>query len=592
MINILCCYIRYISIIFIFICNISCAVELRTSNTQLTKDEFYVAIDFKVPNGSHVTAPIGVGKTMSPSIKLTNCKILDTVWAKASPILNRDGSVSKYMGFYKDFTVLLKVLADDVKQPITYDIFYVQCNKSCTPKQFKGTLHYNGKLPISNIASPQIKKSEQSNNELQQIIENKNSSAKISKQNQRQGTLYCILMGLLGGLVLNIMPCVFPVISIKLLSIAKSAGQLPKLIRHQCISYSLGTIFMFLSLGLIVCIARLKVPSIGWGFYMQNARFNLTLLILFLLCALHFFGIYQFHFSLPQISWVRNLKSNVVKSFVNGIFGTITSTVCVGPFLGLPISNALLSGSITEAIVLFIAIGTGLALPFIFIALFPQYIARFPKLSETALKTFSVVLGTLMLLSCAWIISILIPQLLEPIRIACVIMVMIIVSVFLYVKQNIILSKNVNIIFNILILTLIGFEYTSVDTSYDKCNSIVWHDYTGKLPKERPLFVNFTAAWCLNCQFNSVMFKTPTVKKLFNDNNIYAIKCDWTNRDSNISDLLSQFGSVSVPFYVYYPKTGEYIVLPPLLTHSDLVTTIKSADRRGTDEKSLFSKKK
>lgn len=582
-------------------------VEIRTSNAQPT-NEFYIAIDFKVPTGSHITAPVGAGKSMAPSIKLTNCKILDIKYPKAKPVLKSDGTPSEYMGFYKDFTLVIKVSTEDIKKPISYNLFYVICDRGCKPNHYKGILKYNGKF-IPQIEKIEKTKREISKSEIQQSkITNKPSDSTLSSdmhlntsplgisntklQNRTfiqnnlpipHGILYSILIGLLGGLLLNVMPCVFPVISIKLLSVAKSAGHAPRLIRWQCLAYSAGTICTFLVLGLFLSLIRMKIPSVGWGFYMQYSQFNYVLLILFLFCALHFLEIYQFHIPIPQIRCLRSQKAGLcIKSFGNGIFGSITSAVCVGPFLGLPIGNALLSGCLINAIILFIAIGAGLAFPFIFMAFFPKYISKFPKLSENALHTFSLILGVLMLISCAWLISVLSVQLKEPLKLMWIIIILVLISSLLYFIQRDIFSKTVRsiIMFCVFVVGLSGYLTVLPQTFFSSSQLIEWHDYNGNLPNKRPLFLNFTANWCLNCQFNSRVFADADVIKLFNKNNIYAIKCDWTNHDDEIAKLLSKFGSVSVPLCIYYPKNGAPIILPTILTKANLISSIKGQDNK------------
>ncbi len=547
-------------------------VVLRTSVKQSIKGIFYIAIDFKVPFGSHITSPEGIGKTVAPSIRLTNCKILDMEWEKPVPILNRDGSASGYTGYYKDFTVLLKVSVTDITQPVYYDIFYVLCSKNCTPCQVKGTLQYNGKL------IPQTTTVEKTKVDIKNKpnIDIKTDKQKIKTAQTSISTrvLHSILIGLLGGLILNVMPCVFPVISIKLLSVARSAGQLPVLIRKQCFAYSAGTVLMFFLLGLLLCLIRQKIPSTGWGFYMQIPQFNYSLLILFFLCALHFLDIFKFYIPLPQTRRLQNKEYGLsVKSFFNGMFGAVTSAVCAGPFLGLSIGSALLSGSLTDAIILFVSIGIGLALPFIFIAIFPKYVSYFPKLSEKALRTFSLILGILMLLSCTWVISILIPQLSNPNKVMWTMMTLVIGAFLLYSIQNISTNKIVRMILSISTFAVVASGYITVNTR-TQSNKITWHQYAGALPEKRPMFLNFSASWCLNCQFNSRVFNDAEIIKLFNKKNIYAIKCDWTNRSEEVSELLAKFGSVSVPFYVYYPKDGKPIILPTMLTKSNVITVI------------------
>lgn len=499
---------------------LSCAhanISIRTS--LIKNNECFIAIDFPVKQGEHITAPVADGKSMAPIIKLKNAQIKQFYWPKAEPIKDH----TKLYGFYKDFTLVCKVKV--LKLPIKYDIFYVSCGKACTPHQI------TGEIKINNL----IKK-EEVNKECFSLIK-------------------IILFGFLGGLLLNIMPCVLPIISIKLLSIIKQSLLPINTIRKHCILYSLGTISFFLFLGLFITKFHVSKPEIGWGFYMQNPTIVFSLLLIFLFCSLHFLSIYQIHFPFPI------MRSG---SFINGAFSAISSAICIGPFLGVVIGAAILNNEILLSVILFFSIGIGLAFPFLLFAIFPGKIKKIPKLSSNWSKVLTLILGTCTLITCSWLLLVLSRQINNILFIFSLI---IIISVLLYSSS---IFTNYKIILKVLSCVCIICGYFILHSS----KGINWVDYQKEYllqSNTKPVFINFTADWCLNCKVNERVFNNEKIINLFETKNIIPIKCDLTLRNNQFSELLQSYGTVSVPFYVIYSSDKKkYNILPSILTLENL----------------------
>lgn len=536
--------------LYVFCCVAFCA-SFRTTQNTIDSENQYIAVDFQVPTGEHFTAPVGKGKSIAPSIKWENAETIDIFWPKAEVLKNADGSASDYSGYSKNFTVLYKLKVNDISKPIAYDLFYVSCGDACMPKQQQGTINPNGLLTIS---------------EIEKYTTLETSSIWL-----------ILLFGFLGGIILNFMPCVFPIVSIKLFSMVKSANENVSNIRKQSIAFALGSIFCFTSTGFLLLLLRNTMPDLGWGFFMQEPKFVVILLIAFLLCGLYFFGLYDFR--IPTKRFKLNIKKAYIASFLNGVFGTIVSTSCAGPFVGVAIASAVLCLSFSSAMAVFVLIGVGLAMPFLLISAFPKIIQIFPK-PGAWMKTFKEFMGFVMLLSCVWFLWILSSQT-EIFNVMLVLASLVVIAFFIKIfgRSNIFNFKTS--------LSLAGAIFAcvlsicAVSTKDLNQLEIDWQEYSKEaFEKARnngeSVFLNFTASWCLNCQFNDRVFKDEEIIKIFKDKNITAMKCDWTNRSQKISNLLKSYGAAAVPFYIYYPKNEtQFKQLPTMLSKNKLKSILE-----------------
>jgi thiol:disulfide interchange protein DsbD len=536
----------------------SSRVAVRTSVRDLVhSDSFFVAVDFEVGDGEHLTAPTGKGKSSAPSVSWQNAKVLRVFWPKSEPLLDSDGQKSGYWGYSTNFSVLYQLKAEDKTQPIKYSLFYVTCGDSCVPSQSEGVLELNSAL---------------SDEEVQSVITLEQPGAfKFS-------LLVMILCAIVGGLIMNCMPCVFPVISIKIFSILKSTMAKKTEIRMQCICFSVGTLLIFLLLGVILVSLREVISDIGWGFYMQNPICIFLLLLVFLLCSLHFFE--MLHLDFLKIRKTKiSAKSPCIASICNGALCGIVSSSCAGPFVGIAVAGAVLYGNFIQSMAIFLSFGIGLSLPFLLISLFPGFINRIPKPGEW-LITFKKLMGFAMLFSCVWPIWILMSQVSNLDVVRSILSVMSIAMFCWILKQ--VKSLKIVPVAGILVSLFCGL-YNLIPSS-DENESIAWSSYSdevfdnAKLEK-LPIFLNFTASWCLNCQFNERIFNDKDVVEYFCKNKIVTIKCDWTNKNAKINSLMREHGAIAVPFYVYYPGNDKnYVILPSMLTKASLLSAVSGQE--------------
>jgi thiol:disulfide interchange protein DsbD len=522
--------------------------------SQLDDSCVYVALDFSVPLGEEISAPVGKGRQSAPNVLWKNAEQIDEFWPDHRKLLSPGGEDSGYYGYTNDFTVLYYLRVLDPSKPVEYDLTYVSCGNACVPFIVSGEITPNGLV-------------------LQDEIDSFVGSLCLSQFN----FLVAILLGLLGGLILNCMPCVFPIISMKIFSIAKLSESSKKRIRRHGFSVAIGMISMFVSIGLILLLMRKSSPDLGWGFYMQCPQFVFIILVVFLLCGLHFFNLLSF--SIPNIVKPFNLsiKSAYFSSFVNGVFGAISSASCVGPFAGVAVASALLNGTPWQSCCIFSAIGIGAAVPFLLIALFPSCVRILPTPGKW-LSVFKEFMGFAMLFSCIWPIWTLTTQI--DIR-----NVVIIISILISIAMcfwGIGHCRDSKVFKSIAFMGLCASIWYGllVASEDDEISCVDWEEYSDErfdraIKAKKPVFLNFTASWCINCQLNHRVFEDQEVVDGFKKKSIVAMKCDWSRRNETISRLLKKYGSVSVPLYVFH-QSGytDFKILPNVLTKDHVLKVI------------------
>jgi thiol:disulfide interchange protein DsbD len=498
----------------------------------------WVSIDFKLNNGSYIVAPVGKGVSVAPSFAWKNAKVIRTVWPESSKL----PPDNVYSGYKRDFSVLFSVLPIDRNSPISCDVFYVVCDNACRPVQENLVVKYDGLLN-------------------QDEIRNAIGMSSIN-------FLLVLCMAFLGGIILNCMPCVFPVLSLKIFSVLKNRTSL----KEQGLYFAGGVIATFLSIGTLILNARRFGETLGWGFYMQNPIFVACLLLIFLMCALYFFGLYNisnFVFLTQNKPKARSLS---IQSFLNGVFTSIASGVCVGPFVGIAIGLALVYNNIFMSYLVFIALGLGVAFPFSLVCFIPFFGKFLPK-PGSWMVIFKEFMGFLMIFSCVWTIWILSSQ----INIQKLIITITSVIVFAMFIWSLKYFKKTSIVG---IIVSVFFVFVQVHEQ-KLSENIEWKKFSFKeleeaQQKHLPIFLNFTAAWCLTCSVNDIALNDERVVEAFRKHNIQAIKADWTLKDAPISNILNTFGSNSVPFNVYYkPNSNKPIILPPILSPSKIVEIVE-----------------
>jgi thiol:disulfide interchange protein len=414
-----------------------------------------------------------------------------------------------------------------------------------------------------------------------------------------RGIFTFLLFGFLGGFILNLMPCVLPVISLKIFGFVQQAGQSRQKIFRSGIAFTLGIFAWFIALAVLLIALKGAGRDVTWGgFQFTNPYFVLTLSVIVLVFALNLFGVFEV--SLPQ-SVTRNLLStserkDLLGSFFQGVFATVLATPCTAPFLGTALGFAFTQSAVI-ILAMFIAIAAGMSAPYLLLSAQPAWLRFLPRPGPwmVHVKQF---MGFLLLATLLFLLYVLGAQrgLEGAIWASCFLLV---ISVACWMKGAFVVPsasavKRIVVLVLMLLLVIgsgvyfIGdkFQFAKIASADSQIRGD-WQPFTPErlqteLEHGRTVFVDFTAAWCLTCKFNEAsVLEARDVREAFQRHGIVKLKADWTNGDPVITKLLQQFGRPGVPLYVLYPaKNEEPIVFPEVLTKSMVLEKLETVARR------------
>jgi thiol:disulfide interchange protein/DsbC/DsbD-like thiol-disulfide interchange protein len=423
------------------------------------------------------------------------------------------------------------------------------------------------------------------------------TAASPAKSVPARGILTFLFFGFLGGLILNLMPCVLPVISLKIFGFIQQAGQSREKIWRNGLAFSAGIFAWFVGLALLLIVLKAAGREVTWGgFQFTNPYFVLVLSVIVLVFALNLFGVFEI--SLPQtatrgvLNWTGG--EGEAGSFFQGVFATVLATPCTAPFLGTALGFAF-TQSPPIILSMFVAIAAGMSAPYLLLCVKPAWLRFLPKPGPwmVHVKQF---MGFLLLATLLFLLYVLGAQRGSDALIwaSCFLLI---ISIACWMKGAFIVpgaSLTARWISLVLILVLIigsgayfiGVKFRSSRLSASSQLTRGWEAFTperlrGELEQGRSVFVDFTAAWCLTCKFNEAsVLESAAVREAFQRRGIVKLKADWTNGDPVITKLLQQFGRPGVPLYVLYPsKSAEPIVFPELLTKSIILDKLETISR-------------
>jgi thiol:disulfide interchange protein DsbD len=414
-----------------------------------------------------------------------------------------------------------------------------------------------------------------------------------------RGILTFLLFGFLGGLILNLMPCVLPVISLKIFGFIQQAGQSRRKVFRSGVAFTVGIFAWFVGLALLLIALKSGGRDVTWGgFQFTNAYFVLTLSVIVLVFALNLFGVFEI--SLPQ-GMTRGLLStterkNDLGSFFQGVFATVLATPCTAPFLGTALGFAF-SQSSAVILAMFVAIAAGMSAPYLFLSAQPAWLRFLPKPGPWMLHVKQF-MGFLLLATLLFLLYVLGAQrgLEGAIWASCFLLV---ISVACWMKGAFILPTASAIkravVLGLMLVLVIGSGIYFIGGKFRSSNVTLtdsrlrgdWQAFTperlqAELDQGRTVFVDFTAAWCLTCKFNEAnVLESSEVREAFQRHAIVKMKADWTNGDPTITKLLQKFGRPGVPLYVLYTGKNEGpIVFPEVLTKGMVLEKLQTAARR------------
>lgn len=410
------------------------------------------------------------------------------------------------------------------------------------------------------------------------IIKNNSIISSVSKKNSIS-TWRAIIFAFLGGLILNLMPCVFPIISLKALSFISMGGSSNTKIRLHALNFCLGVIISFISIALLIVVLQKTGNIVGWGFQLQSPLIVSSLCILMLIIGLILLLDIDIGSSLTRLGVVGNNETTYVSSFNTGVLAVIVASPCTAPFMGAAIGYAILQPS-AITIPIFLFLGIGFSLPYLILALFPGLISRMPKPGQwmNYLKQFFALpmFGTALWL--LWVFSL---QTNLNSLIVLIVTMLLISFMFWVNTKNV--SKNIQTLSLTLILLAVISQLLSInkiesnDEVFVASQNIGLENIETKFQTQNQAYlINFTAAWCITCQANEKLaLSKPSVKKYLKDNDIQYIKIDWTNRNDEILLFLNKYERTGVPLYLYWkPGFEETKILPSILTEDLLIKSL------------------
>lgn len=396
-----------------------------------------------------------------------------------------------------------------------------------------------------------------------------------------------LLGAFVAGNILNLMPCVFPVLSLKALSLVRHNQDGPKAQWAQGWVYTSGvliSIWVIAAPLLLVTGSR----SLGWGYQMQSPVFVTFLAGLFLAIALNLFGLFEVGEGLTQLASVAEGKHGYSESFWSGIVATVSATPCTGPFMGAVLGYAVTQTTLV-AFLVFTMLGFGIAFPYLVLCGLPATRRWLPR-PGAWMESFKVGMGFPMLAAMVWFVYIL-ANLLSAEGLGLVMggLVTMSLAAWVFGRWGYSLEASTRAKGKVLafLLAVVGFggaEATAYSKGYAHGRheqvaqttegGLTWEPFTPEkleaLRKEgKPVFIDFTAAWCINCKVNEKFtLADASVIEAFKKGQVVTLKADWTQRDETIGKFLAQFGRTGVPFYVYYPPNGEPRPLPEAISPS------------------------
>jgi suppressor for copper-sensitivity B len=417
---------------------------------------------------------------------------------------------------------------------------------------------------------------------LEIIIKDKNHNFKqvLNVQMQDQSLnldtnrtyIYYILISLIAGLILNVMPCVFPVLSIKLMSVFSSEKHNT---RVSFITTALGIITSFVLLGLIFFLLQYFNMSIAWGMQFQNSYFLIFITLVMFLFMMNMFG--QFEIILPSklnnLSILDNTNNKYLKDFFNGFFATLMATPCSAPFVGTAITAAF-TQSYVIGISIFLFMGIGMSLPYLLIASFPKLINFLPKPGKWMVY-IKYILGFLLLATVLWLLNILSNFFNNYFLISLIIFFLV-----LSYRQQIPFGRNtITILVLFTIFSLSSFKVFQQNIIID--NEKDWLNFfdveIDQLVNNKQLvFLDITADWCATCQFNKLnILNSEKVIQLLKDNKVTLVRADWTRPNQKINIFLEKYDRFGIPFNAFFSNNfPEGLLLSELLSEKEIVNVI------------------
>ncbi len=399
--------------------------------------------------------------------------------------------------------------------------------------------------------------------------------------------LWILLLGVIGGLILNAMPCVLPVLSLKVFGLVKSASQGRSHLVAGALASSAGILVSFWALAGAAALLQAGGKTVGWGIQFQQPGFVTFLAVVVVLFSLNMWGLFEIQLPgrLAQVG--GQPREGLAGHFASGLFATLMATPCSAPFLGTAVGFAL-NQPVGVIFAVFTAVGIGLALPYLLLAAVPGIANLLPK-PGAWMNTLRGVMGFLLAAAAVWLFYILAGQVSSE-RLAFIQLALLAVALCVWLQRQAgssggrrLASVAVAVAAVLTVVLAAGATADSRSSATQASKLIPWTAFDQAQAIDlaaggQLVFVDVTADWCLTCKFNErTVLETREVAAAFDRLGVVPMKADWTNRSQQIADYLAQYGRSSIPFYALYRPGKEPHVFSELLTKSRVLGALDQA---------------
>ncbi len=397
--------------------------------------------------------------------------------------------------------------------------------------------------------------------------------------------LQALIFAFVGGLILNLMPCVFPIISLKVLSFVSMSNQSPSKIRAHALSFCTGVMISFLMIGLAMILLKQAGLFLGWGFQLQSPVIVGLLSLLMFVIGLVLLSDINIGSSLTRLGGVGS-SDNLIGSFSTGILAVIVASPCTAPFMGAALGYALIQPS-GVTLPVFSALGLGFAFPYFMLSASPNLINYLPK-PGSWMVTLKEFFAFPMFATSIWLIWVFSFQTSSN-EVIFLLITILLISLLIWIASKI-NKPNYSMVIFIVAVFIIFFQFKDISSkelqspnalklesfNYVEWNENIENEYQNK---NQAYLINFTAAWCITCQTNDkIALSRPNIKEYIYENNIEYIVADWTNKNDDILKTLESYNRNGVPLYIFWkPGMIEPKILPAILTEQILLDSFNNS---------------
>ncbi|WP_445360598.1 protein-disulfide reductase DsbD family protein [Microbulbifer sp. EKSA005] len=391
-----------------------------------------------------------------------------------------------------------------------------------------------------------------------------------------------LLLAFAGGLILNLMPCVFPVLSIKLLAVSQAAQNASQR-HHHGWAYTLGVVLSFVAIAAVMLALRAGGEAVGWGFQLQSPWLVAALAYLFFIMGLSLSGMTELGSNLMGIGGNLNKRQGLSGSVASGALATLVASPCTAPLMGSALGFAVTQPALI-ALSVFAALGAGMAAPFLLLTYIPALAEKLPKPGPW-MDRLKQLLAFPMYLTAVWLLWVLGRQAGgDGVALVLAGAVAIAFALWLWPRPQWHWLRGSLALASLALAAFLLPQLKTINQSEQLSSSDYWEPYSAERletarSEGRAVLANMTAAWCITCLMNEkAVLSSTEVSDALERLNVVALKGDWTNQDPRISELLAKYGRTSVPLYLLYPADGgDAKILPQILSQDDLLQELENA---------------